>query len=262
MTVTTEDVAWADAWQDSWDRQQEGFMPERPARIDALVDLVEASSSISSPVGRPAPLVLDLACGTGSITRRLLERVPTARSIAVDIDPALLAIAQASLGSDDRVQLVTANLLDPDWPAALPATSFDAVVTATALHWLPEAALRRLYADLARLARPGGVVGNADAMANPELPQLGNALEAVEAGLRDRVRADGRPGWEEWWDLAAADPVLADAVEERRRFFGGNHPAEFDPPADWHVRALRDAGFSEAGVAYRWGNGALVAAVR
>jgi hypothetical protein len=77
------------------------------------------------------------------------------------------------------------------------------------------------------------------------------------------VRADGRPDWDAWWDIAAADPLIADAVAERRAHFGGvNHPAEFDPPSSWHAQALRDAGFGEAGVVWRSGGGAVVAAVR
>src|SRR5262249_24604991 len=86
QTMTMK-LTWADEWQRSWDRQQEGYMPDREARLGALVDIVEA-------VAGTAPLVLDLACGTASISRRLLARLPEARTVAVDIDPALLAIAE------------------------------------------------------------------------------------------------------------------------------------------------------------------------
>ncbi|HEX6421576.1 MAG TPA: class I SAM-dependent methyltransferase [Acidimicrobiales bacterium] len=248
--------SWAEAWQRSWDRQQEGYMPDREARLAALVDIVEA-------VGGPAPLVLDLACGTGSITRRVLDRLPQARSVALDVDPALLAIARATFAGDDRVRIVRADLGDPAWPRALgDGGPFDAVVSATALHWLAEPVLRRLYADLHGLVRPGGVVANADEMAPDELPSLARALAAVTARRRAEAMADGRPGWDAWWDEAAADPVLAAAVAERRRFFGGDHAAEFCPPAGWHVGALAAAGFAEAGVAWRSAEGAVVAAVR
>jgi hypothetical protein len=111
--------------------------------------------------------------------------------------------------------------------------------------------------------RPGGAVANADQMAPPDLPRLGAALAAVEDGRRERVCADGRPDWDAWWDIAAADPRLAAAAAERRAFFGGvNHPAEFDPPSSWHRQALLAAGFAEAGVVWRSGTGAVVAAVR
>jgi SAM-dependent methyltransferase len=255
-TAPRPDRVWAEAWQESWDRQQEGYMPDREERLSALLDVVEA-------VAGSRPLVLDLACGTGTISRRLLERFPRARSIAVDVDPALLTIARATLGDDDRVRFVRADLADPAWVAALPETPVDAVLTATALHWLPEPLLRRVYRDLAGVVRPGGAVANADQMGAEDLPRLGVALAAVEARRQERVRADGRPDWDAWWDIAAADPLIADAVAERRAHFGGvNHPAEFDPPSSWHAQALRDAGFGEAGVVWRSGGGAVVAAVR
>jgi SAM-dependent methyltransferase len=254
--VVVEDVrGWGETWQGSWDRQQEGYMPDREARLAGLLDIVEA-------IGGRAPRVLDLACGTGSISRRLLARLPAARTVAVDIDPALLTIAEASLGHDDRARIVRADLGDPAWVDAVGGTGFDAVVTATALHWLAEPTLRRLYRDLRGLVRPGGVVANADEMPGARLPRLGDALEALERRRREELCADGRPDWDGWWDIAATDPVIAEAVAERRRFFGGDHAPSFVPPAEWHVVALAEAGFGESGVAWRSGTGAIVAAVR
>jgi SAM-dependent methyltransferase len=249
------DREWAEAWQDSWDRQQEGYMPDREARFDALLDVVEA-------VGGPEPLVLDLACGTGSITRRLLERLPGARSIAVDVDPSLLTIARATFARDDRVRIVRANLADPGWTQSLPETPVDAVVTATALHWFQPPALRRLYADLHGVVRPGGAVANVDEMVPADLPTLGEKLAAIEDRRRARMRADGRPDWSAWWDIVVDDPLLAEGVAERTALFGGNHSAEFSPPEAWHEQALRDAGFSEVGVAWRAATGAMVVGIR
>lgn len=249
-------LTWAEDWQRSWDRQQEGYLPDREDRLAALVDIVEA-------IGGPAPLVLDLACGTASISRRILDRLPAARTVAVDVDPALLAIAGATLAGDDRVRIVRADLADPGWVETLPEGGFDAVVTATALHWLPEPTLHRLYGDLRGLVRLGGVVANADTMPAGDLARLSGALGDLDERRRAEVMADGRPDWDAWWDLAALDPALADAVAERRRFFGGSsHPESFTPPAEWHVAALTAAGFAEAGVAWRSGTGAVVAAVR
>jgi SAM-dependent methyltransferase len=255
MSTVVDLREWGEAWQRSFDHQQEGYMPDREERLAALVDLVEA-------VGGPAPRVLDLACGTGSISRRVLARLPGASIVAVDVDPALLAIASATLGADDRVRIVRSDLGDPAWARAVGESGFDAVVTATALHWLPEATLRRLYRDLHGLVRPGGVVANADEMACEALPSLAGPLADIESRRRDERCADGRPDWDAWWDIVAGDPALADAVAERRRFFGGDHTESFVPPAGWHVRALAEAGFAETGVAWRSGTGAIVAAVR
>lgn len=258
MSTVTGDLSWGERWQRSWDHQQEGYMPDRELRLGALVDLVEAVSG-------PAPRVLDLACGTGSITRRLLDRLPQARVVGVDIDPALLVIAEATVGADERVRIVRADLRAPTWVEVLGAAEpgpFDAVVTATALHWLPEAALRRLYRDLYGLVRPGALVANADDMTPGGLPRVAEALAALEDRRRAATYADGRPTWDGWWDIVADDPALAPAVDERRHYFRGNHAPSFVPPAEWHVAALAAAGFVESGVAWRAGTGAVVAAVR
>ena len=153
VSVATENV-WR-VWQESWDRQQEWYLPDREERFRVMLDMVEATTGT-------APRVLDLACGTGSITDRLLKRFPSAVSTGVDLDPALLTIARGTFDGDPRVTFVTADLKDPRWAERLPHTAYDAVLTATALHWLPSEQLRVLYGQIAGLVRPGGVFLNAD----------------------------------------------------------------------------------------------------
>jgi SAM-dependent methyltransferase len=174
---------WAESWQRSWDRLEEVLVPDRERQISVLLDVVEA-------VAGTAPTVIDLACGTGTITCRLLDRLPRARSIAVDVDPVLLTICRATFVNDDRVHLVRADLRDPAWGEALPESQVDAVVTATALHWLAPNAVRRLYRDLAALVRPGGVVAHSERMPLAGLPRLGPALAEIDqqrtAGSDDR----------------------------------------------------------------------------
>jgi hypothetical protein len=63
---------------------------------------------------------------------------------SVDVDPALLTTARATL-DDARLRLVRADTADPAWVGQLPETLVDAVLTATALHWLPEPLLRHVY---------------------------------------------------------------------------------------------------------------------
>jgi SAM-dependent methyltransferase len=248
--------AWAEAWQASWDAQQTGFLFDREQRFAALLDLVEVAAG-------PAPTVIDLACGTASITRRLLARLPDARAVAVDVDPVLLAIARGSLRGDERVRIVRADLRDPAWVESLTGLEADAVVTSTALHWLPEDDLARVYRDLHDLVRPGGLVANADTMPADGLPQLGGGLTALAERREEAALARGVESWHAWWERAAADPVLEGPMAERATLFGGaDHPPSFVPPAGWHVAALDAAGFTEAGVAWRSGTDAIVAAVR
>lgn len=145
----------AERWQRSWDRLEEHYVPHREEQIAAVLEVVEAVVGVD-------PVVIDLGCGTGTATLRLLERLPMATAIGVDVDPVLLAIAEATFAGDDRVQIVTADLRQPGWLNVLPSSPVDAVVTVTALHWLTEQTVERLYRDLAALVRPGGVFLHAE----------------------------------------------------------------------------------------------------
>jgi hypothetical protein len=96
-----------------------------------------------------------------------------------------------------------------------------------------------------------------------DLPRLGAALARVGREHRADRHVDGPATWDAWWEQAAGDPVLEDAAVQRRAVFSASYPTEeFSPPADWHITALHDAGFAEAGVVWRSGTGAIVAGVR
>ncbi|MGJ5891153.1 SAM-dependent methyltransferase [Streptomyces sp. V2] len=235
--MSTVDITdWAE-WQRSWDRQQEWYMPDREERFRVMLDMVEAFAGT-------APRVLDLACGTGSITARLLERFPDAVSVGVDLDPALLAIAHGTFDGDPRVTLVEADLMDAGWVSRLPHDSYDAVLTATALHWLRRGPLETLYGQLAGLVRPGGVFLNADHMTDETTPRINAAERALRVARQGARKAAGALDWAEWWQLAAADPVLAGPTARRFEIYG-EHAEGDTPSAQWHAGVLRGAGFGE-----------------
>ncbi|MEU5345835.1 MULTISPECIES: class I SAM-dependent methyltransferase [unclassified Streptomyces] len=252
--MTTDIGADWTAWQESWDRQQEWYMPDREERFRVMLDMVEAL------VG-PEPRVLDLACGTGSITARLFERFPKAVSAGVDLDPALLTIARGTFEGDDRVTFVTADLKDPDWPAKLPYDSYDAVLTATALHWLHSEPLAVLYGQVAGLVRDGGVFMNADHMIDETTPRINAADRAQRHARMDEAKAAGVLDWAEWWQLAGQDPVLAEPTARRFEIYG-EHADGDTPSAEWHARTLREKGFAEARSVWRSPSDGLVLALK
>jgi SAM-dependent methyltransferase len=240
-TDVQPEIDWL-AWLQRWDAQQEGYVPEREARftamLDALAELLPASF-----------VALDLACGPGSISQRLLARFPDARAIAVDIDPVMVAIGRGALGTvDGRLRWVEADLASPDWLEALGETQVDAVLSTTALHWLEPEPLARLYDDLGRLVRPGGLVLNADHMAfGPASPTLARLSQRVLDGqwTDDAFAARGIETAEQWWDAFGSEPAFAPLLTERTRRFAGKRRQETSPGFDAHVAALRDAGFRE-----------------
>jgi trans-aconitate methyltransferase len=253
MTTYLADPA---VWQESWDRQQEAFMPDREERFAAMLGAVDAVTD-----GAP-PRVLDLAGGTGTISLRTLARFPGAEATVLDQDPVLLAIATASLRG--RATIVPGDLRDPQWSAGLPHRSFDAVLTATALHWLAAERVAELYAEVREVLRPGGVFMNADHMPDEALPTFTKRLMARSTELRSaRYAAGAAVSWPDWWAKAANDDFLSPLAEQRSKIYpSAQHNAEWLPPAAWHIDALRMAGFTEAGILWRGGPDAAVIAIR
>lgn len=245
----------ADAWQESWDRQQEAYLPDREHRIATMLDAVEAITDTAPPT------VLDLAGGTGTISLRTLHRFPGAEVTVLDQDPVLLALAAASL--DGRARLVSADLGTPAWTAGLPHRRYDAVLTATALHWLAPSRLTALYAEIRNVLRPGGIVANADHMPDEGLPGLTKRLLATAQGRREARYATGAAlSWPDWWTRVAADERLAPLYARREQIYPDKHGSEWTPPASWHLDALRTAGYSETGLLWRGATDATVIAVR
>src|SRR5262245_57860867 len=195
-TDVQQEIDWSD-WLRRWDTQQEGYVPEREARFtamfDALAELLPASF-----------VALDLACGPGSISQRLLARFPDAHAVAVDIDPVILAIGRGAIGTvEGRLQWIEADLASPDWLDVLGDSQIDAVLSTTALHWLEAEPLARLYDDLARVLRPGGLFLNGDHMAfGPTLPTLARLSERTldEQWTDAAFAARGIETAEQWWD--------------------------------------------------------------
>lgn len=96
--------------------------------------------------------VLDLGCGTGEISQRLLELLPEARLTGVDLEEGHLQRARTRCaGLGDRARFQTADALALPFPAA----SFDLVVCRHVLQAVPDA--RRVTAEIQRVLAPGGV---------------------------------------------------------------------------------------------------------
>lgn len=246
-----------ESWQQRWDAQQLAYLPDREERFTTMLDVVESACG-------PAPRVLDLAGGTGSITRRVLARLPRAMSVLLDVDAALLTIARGSFADDPRVRVCRADLATPAWRETLgePDGSIDAVLTATALHWLRPERVAGVYAEATAVLRPGGVLLNADHMPDPGLDSLSEGLARIAAARSTTIRAvTNTPDWAGWWELLRADPVLAGPTSERDRHFGGragDAHTESVLPSDWHIDALRAAGCTESGLVWRGLHDAVV----
>lgn len=248
----------AQAWVERWDLQQQNYLPDREDRFTAMIDAVEAA-------GRPDTLVLDLGSGPGSLAIRLLRRMPAATVVAVDADPLLLALGTSAWRDLAGLRFADADLRSAGWSAGLGLERQpDAAVSTTALHWLTERALAALYAELARLLRPGGMVLNGDHLREdtdaPALRRLAEAL--IEREEQRRAPGGHAETWAGWWAAAAADPVLAGLYADRQaRRVESEHHGSPAGRLSVHVEALRAAGFAEVGTLWQRGDNRLLCGI-
>lgn len=104
--------------------------------------------------------VLDLGCGTGRLSLAVREALPETRLSLLDIHEGLLDVARAHFSDDRAVEFHAASFVD------LPMSdgSFDAVVSAYAIHHVSDLHKWQTCTEIARVLRPGGVAIVADQM--------------------------------------------------------------------------------------------------
>jgi len=123
------------------------------AAYDRLADPQEewARGVVARLELRGDEVVLDAGCGSGRITRQLLERLPDGRVIGVDGSPAMIDRAREAIGADPRVELRVGDLLELDL-----AEPVDAIFSNATFHWVPDH--DRLFGRLFTALRPGGAI--------------------------------------------------------------------------------------------------------
>jgi len=197
----------------------EGFLerrwsyPWREAGYGALVEWVSPS------VRR----VLDLGCGDGEVTARVMEVTPSATSLAVDFSDEMLRRAGERFADDERVEVVRHDLdetLPEDWG------TFDLVVSAFVIHHLVDDRKQALYREAFDRLDDGGAFLNLEHVDSPT-PELHEACLAAVGMTLDEDDPSNK--------LVAVETQLG-----------------------W----LRDIGFTQVDCHYKWREIALLAAMR
>jgi trans-aconitate 2-methyltransferase len=122
--------------------------------------------------------VLDAGCGTGRLTGELLQALPQARLVAVDLSLNMLRTARQTLTAQfaGRVCFIAADLQDLPFVQA-----FDGIFSTAAFHWVLDH--DRLFHSLHRALRPGAWL-RAQCGGGPNLARLRARMAALAANPR------------------------------------------------------------------------------
>jgi tRNA (cmo5U34)-methyltransferase len=162
--------------------------------------------------------VIDLGGGTGALARAVAEKFPAVQVEIRDTDPAMLEVARERCAEfGDRVQFVGRSFAER-------LSACDAVVACIALHHVKDMADKgKIYANIFRALRPGGIFANADCVMS-ETPV---------------VRTASYEGWAKFMEEQGLSPA------EAQQQFAEWAKEDYYPPLATELRLLAEAGFAE-----------------
>ncbi len=183
--------------------------------------------------------LLELGCGTGELSCRLLKHCPSARLLALDYSPRMVAAAKAKLsqwGLSNR-----ARVQEMDFGAWANGegeeefeTGFDACVSSLAIHHLDDEMKKHLFSCIAGHLKSGGCFWNADPVVLE--PRLSESYQKAR----------------EQWTKGTGTPL-----EEVRSRQGNSQPYGYSGPdrlaaLDEQIAWLKKAGFETLSVPYQY----------
>ena len=210
---------------DDFDRQILKLIPCYDKMILALIAAIPFE-------GEACFKMMDLGCGTGTISKRVRESFPDVRITCLDISKKMLQIAECKLGGDAYYQ--EGNFEHYEF-----TERFDLIVSSLALHHLEtEEKLKYFYGKIYNALNPGGVFINIDVVLGSDTilqeTYMNKWVEFMEKNL-DPAEVRGK--------------VLVDYYAEDR-------PVRLTQ----HIKLLGDCGFGCVDVLYKVYNFAVIAA--
>lgn len=214
--------------------------------------------------------ILELGAGTGVFTENLAASFPQARVVAVDGAKSMLKIAAAKeflKENKNRIELPLADYTTPVWKKQVTG-SFDFVTSVDALHHLDHRRVRSLYEEVYDIIALGGKILIADHISSggsfQQEPQYDLWIDETRSNLKSLDRGtDAVKAIENLFGWTYDDLQQLTALELKGRLTEALQSEGENPMCLMsHVDALRDAGFIDVAVEYRFGNFAIVSAAK
>jgi tRNA (cmo5U34)-methyltransferase len=202
--------------------------------IPCFDDFYGAAIDLVTEFAPPGARILDLGAGTGLLSALAAERLDDARFVLTDLAEDMLDRARERFANRPApVEFRVMNHLDLAEDGV-----YDVVMSALSIHHLEDGGKRAVYAAMARAAKAGGLVLNADQVAG-DTPEM-------EARY-----------WNHWHEAIRRAGVpeadIAAAIERQ----GFDRRTPLAPQLDW----LRHAGLTQVECRYKNVSFAVMAGV-
>ncbi len=199
----------------SYDYTRKKYIPRLEEYYGTVVGLI--------PMANPNPRILDVGAGTGLLSAMVLAAFPDAQLTLIDISPSMLEQAEARFA--ERNDIVY-QVVDVERDAL--TGQYDMIISALALHHVPQSTLPRVFGKIFDVLVAGGLFINADQTLGTSPQNEQRYADMWERGARSR---------------GATDAEIATAIERMK----ADQTATLEDQLLW----LRNAGFAHVDCWYK-----------
>jgi trans-aconitate methyltransferase len=202
--------------------------PRRDEMGESLLDLLPAERDEDF-------LAVEIGCGAGWLSERLLQRFPRARVVALDGSETMLREAGRRLERfQERVELQQFRLEDADWPARF--QDVRCFFSSLVIHHLNAPGKRALFANLYRRLAPGGALLIADLIAPLSEWERRHMAGAWDAETRRQAL-----------EFTGEETVYTNFVNDGWNIYDYPDPMDMPSPLPDQLTWLAEAGFDGVG---------------
>lgn len=209
--------------------------------------------------------ILELGAGTGLITKLLATHYPNAKITAVDGAKKMIDLAESKRFFQDnkhRIEWLCTDYSTPTWQKKI-VNTFHLVVTVDSLHHLTHKRKIELYKELFNAVIPGGILFVSDHMTSQEPfykdTQFNLWIEEIEQKMAEKSKITLLKKKLISW---APERIKSLLVPKLKESFIKNLLQEGENPMLLmdHVDSLRESGFVDVTVEYRYASFGIVSA--